>query len=172
MSTQNNMTAQIHQIETAHVGYQVAVSLWSHAGNEVWTRFNMMLVANSIIIAVIGIALSAQRNLNLLTASMSATGIALCIAWYLITKRGFAYQVYYLFSAREIEEQYLSNTIHTMSRGGPFGYGKPINLTIDNKPMTFQMDRTSRLLSAQKGAYLTVLVFVVIYGVLLVQTFI
>lgn len=171
MSHQGNSPDREQQAETAYVGYQVAVSLWSHAGNEVWTRYNMMLVANSIIIAVIGVALSAQRNLSLLTASMSATGIVLCIAWYLITKRGFAYQVYYLFSAREIEEKYLNNTIQTMSRGGPFGHGKPVELLIDSKPMKFQMDRASRLLSAQKGAYLTVLVFVIIYGVLLAQTF-
>jgi len=84
--------------EDARVGYQVAVSLWTYEGEQNWARFNVMLVANSIIIAVLGLAatsqLSNQGSLGPLSVVLSVVGLLLSAAWFLITVRGFDYQKY------------------------------------------------------------------------------
>jgi hypothetical protein len=46
---------------------------------------------------------------------MPVIGIALCWLWFSIAKRGFDFYKYWIFSARELEEQYLSHPIQTLS---------------------------------------------------------
>jgi len=44
--------------EDARIDYQVATTLWTYEGQLVWSKFNAMLVANSIVLAVIGLGIS------------------------------------------------------------------------------------------------------------------
>jgi len=37
----------------ARVGYESAINLWVYQGEQIWARFNVMLVANSIMIFAI-----------------------------------------------------------------------------------------------------------------------
>ena len=64
--------------ETALVGYQVAVDLWTNEGQQEWAMFNGMLVVNSILIAVIGLAITAQEPLPWLALLLSVLGLSLC----------------------------------------------------------------------------------------------
>jgi len=52
------------KIENARMGYQVAVSLRIPEGELFWDQFNALLVANSIFLATIGLAMSASSPLE------------------------------------------------------------------------------------------------------------
>ena len=41
--------------EDLRLGYQSAIALWTYEGNLVWSKFNAMLVANSVVAAIIGL---------------------------------------------------------------------------------------------------------------------
>src|SRR2546421_1733593 len=103
--------------ENARTGYQVAINLWSCECQANWSRSNVMLVANSILIAVLSLALINQRPLPLLVLYLSLLGLVLCATWFLLTKRGFNYLTYWVMSARELEELYLADPVKTLSRG-------------------------------------------------------
>ena|GEM_PF-1571842 len=133
------------KLEDARIGYQAAIDLWAYVGEENWSRFNAMIFANSVIIALIGLAIINTKPELLISLILSIFGLFLCATWFIIMRRGFDYQKYYMMSAREIEEKFLSNTLITVSRGGPFGNGEPVSLRITDIPITLQMNQWSRI---------------------------
>jgi hypothetical protein len=68
-----------------------------------------------------------------LTVVLPVAGLILCIPWFLLTERGFDYHNYYVLSARELEEHYLSDPVKTVSRDGSFGKGESITLEIGGR---------------------------------------
>ena len=56
--------------EDARLGYQVATDLWAYEGQLLWSKFNAMLVANSIVLATIGLGISASSKLAIFTKGM------------------------------------------------------------------------------------------------------
>ena len=86
-----NEPNELVEKENAQVGYQVAANVWTYQGQVIWNRFNVLLVANSVIIAVISAMLSGENPRSPLIASLAGLGFILCIAWILITARGFGY---------------------------------------------------------------------------------
>ena len=161
--------ADVVRRENARVGYQAAVDLWTYEGEQSWARFNVMMVANSIVIAVIGVALTSQSPLPVLTVVLPIVGLVLCAVWFLIMKRSFDYQTYYVLSARELEEHYLADPVKTVSRGGSFADGKPVSVEINGNLRTLRMSRWSRIVRAQWASYIVVGVFVVVYIMTLLQ---
>ena len=159
-----------NDVENARIGYQTAIELWAHSGDEVWARFNVMLVANSIIIAIIGFLLTADQIPIAIAIILPIVGIILCILWVIMMKRGFDYQLYYLLAARELEEMYLLEPIQTISRGGIYASGEEIYLTLDGKKSSFRMSFWSRFLRAHIASYLVVILFILVYISLLVFT--
>jgi len=53
MSNDTQVTDSDQATENAKVGYQVAIELWIYEGELVWSKFNVMLVANSIVLALV-----------------------------------------------------------------------------------------------------------------------
>jgi hypothetical protein len=90
-------------VENAQIGYQAAVNLWTYEGGAIWARFNAMLVANSIVIAVIGIALTSEPAKGKLADFTSIAGLVLSIIWWLLNTRGFDYHNHWIHSAKELE---------------------------------------------------------------------
>jgi len=91
-------------VENARVSYQVAVTLWTYQGSLNWNRFNVMLTANSIIVAGIGIILPNARSLPVFAVALPIMGLFLCLAWSCLMARGYAYHKYWNSRAVEIEE--------------------------------------------------------------------
>jgi hypothetical protein len=156
-------------IEDARIGYQIAVDLWTYEGEQNWARFNVMLVANSVIIAVIGLAVTNQEPLPSISFGMSVVGLILCITWFLIMKRGFDYQNYYVMSAREIEERFLAHIVKTISRGGAFAEGQPVTIEIGGKPKDLQLSWWSRRARAVHISEIVILIFTTIYILALLE---
>jgi hypothetical protein len=154
--------------ENARIGYQAAVDLWIAEGEQIWARFNAMLVVNSIIVAVIGFALAGQRMLPIITVSLPIAGLVVCAVWYVLMKRDFEYQAYLIYSAREIEERYL-NPIKTVSRGGAFVRGQAVELVISGASVKRRMSRIARMFRDRTAAHIVILVFAVVYVAMLFQ---
>jgi hypothetical protein len=91
-------------IENARVSYQMAVTLWTYQGSLNWNRFNVMLTANSIIVAGIGIILPNARSLSVFAVALPLMGLFLCLAWASMMARGYAYHKYWSSRTVEIEE--------------------------------------------------------------------
>jgi len=166
-SNQEDINSSI--LEDARIGYQAAIQLWTYEGGQNWARFNVMLVANSIIIAVLGLAITSANPSTAISVVLSVVGVILCIAWFLITKRGFDYQKYYVLSARELEEKFLSKVITTASRGGAFADGKPVSIEIGGAPKKIRMGWWSRKTSAGNISIIVILLFAVVYVFALLQ---
>jgi amino acid permease len=102
-------------LETARVGYEVAVNLWTYQGSLIWNRFNIMLTANSVIVSVIGMLLSSDADLTVFAVLLPIVGLVLCLVWTLLAARGFVYHKYWGSRACELEEAYLSGVVRTVS---------------------------------------------------------
>jgi len=154
--------------EDARIDYQVATTLWTYEGQLVWSKFNAMLVANSIVLAVIGLGISSQLELPIFTIGMPIAGLFFCAMWFLVTKRGFDNYVYWIRSARELEERHLTDIVETVSRGGDFAAGKEVQLTINGETRKYRMSWFGRLLKVEWASYLIIGVFAVIYLIILI----
>jgi hypothetical protein len=143
--------------------YQVAVQLWAHCGDEVWQRFNVMIVVNSLIISFIGFIISSANSLKYIMIFVSFVGIILCILWYLLLNRGLQYQKYYLKSAREIESTLHNNKIVILSKGASFGFGQEIKLKLESSIDEIKMGKLACLLTAEDCSYIIVFIFIHLY---------
>ena len=155
--------------ENARIGYQVAINMWSFEGEVNWSRSNVMLVANSIIIAVLSLALINQRPLPVLILYLSILGLVLCTTWFLLTKRGFNYLTYWVMSARELEELYLADPVKTLSRGESFAEGGSVTVEINGKPRNLRMSIWSRRFKLEWANYILIGIFTGVYILSLLQ---
>lgn len=101
----------------ARIGYQVAVDLLIAEGEGIWSRFNVMLLANSIILAIIGLALTSESTSPVFDIYLPFIGITLCIWWFFLINRSYSYRDYFIHTARELEQQYLASSVKILSCG-------------------------------------------------------
>lgn len=98
-------------LQNARIGYQVAVNLWEILNQAHWARFSSMVVANSIIIGMIGLILTTKSNnivlIPIFAVFMSIIGIFLTILWYRLMSKDFKDMDYYIACARVLEDEYL-----------------------------------------------------------------
>ena len=152
-----------NEIEDARLGYQAASDLATFYGGAIWSMFNAMLVANSIVVAGATFVLSGSSSLLLLKNLLPIIGLLLCFTWFLLVKRAHEYSAYYILSAREIEERYLSDAVKTLARGGVFGSGKVVTFKLGGTEVTRRMSFWARLIRNEIVSYLIILIFVAVY---------
>jgi hypothetical protein len=97
------------------LGYQTVLNLYIYEGNLTWNRYNVMLVANSIMIAGIFLLLSNISSFKLLSIFLSIAGFILCVFWYKLTSQGFWNCKHYYWSAIDIENRYLKHPSNIFS---------------------------------------------------------
>ena len=156
--------------EKAWAGYQVAVDLWTYQGQLNWNRFNVMLVVNSLIIAIISSVFSSQRPSPYLVNALALGGIGLCVAWVLLTARGFDYHRYWGLCAWELEEQHLSDVVNIVSRLDSYRIGEEIDFqgrqretgTGVRETKKHRLGRFSKV-SQEPIAYLVIMAFAIAY---------
>ena len=129
-----------------------------------------MLVANSIVIAAIALALTSKSPLTVFTKILPIAGVILCIFWFLLMKRESKYADYYIKSARELEEKYLAPVV-TVSRGALLAKGREVTLKNGCKDEPFQLDWWARLLRAKTIFYLVIALFILLYAAIIFQTY-
>lgn len=153
--------------EDARVGYQVAVEIAYNYATIIWSIFNAMLLANSIVVAGAILLFTGKDKFPIFKALLPLAGLVLCAIWFLLSKRTQEQARYFIYSAREIEEQHLVPTVKTVSFGGEFADGKSVSLTIGDKSMVRQLSFWGRMMSGERASYMVVCVFAVLYLVLL-----
>jgi hypothetical protein len=128
-----------------------------------WSKFNALLVANSIVLAALALNLTSEHPARYLTVPFAGAGVVLCIVWTQTTKRGFENYVYWIMSSRELEELYLSDPVKTVSRGGDFAEGRAVTLQISSRKKKMEMSRLGDGLRVQNASYILIGVFAALY---------
>jgi hypothetical protein len=154
--TSTTEVSNCEDMEDIRIGYQVAVNFATFHAENVWSIFNAMLVANTIVVAGGSLVASAE-------VLLPVVGLALCIAWFLLINRAHAKAVYYTLSARELEERFLSHRIRIISRGGDFSDGSGVSLQIGERQTTRQMPWWVRRIRGEWITYGVIVIFMVIY---------
>ena len=159
------------ELETARVGYQVAVNLWMHQGRLFWTRFLTFAVANSAVLGVYGLAVRLEQVQSPLSPIvLSCVGVTLCAAWWIITTRSLQQENSYILAAREIEEHFLSSVLTTVTRGTDFDHGEPVTFQIGGQAVPHEISFGGRQMRSRNTAYVIVYVFWTLHtGVLISQ---
>jgi hypothetical protein len=154
------------EMENLRIGYQTAVQLWASQSEQLWSGFNAMVVANSIILGAIGLLFASKEAPPALKFTLPAVGIVLSIAWLAIVKRHFHYQDYYINSARELEEKDDLKPIKTVSRGADFAEHKEVSFQIKAKKPTLQTQGLGRI-PVRWSSVGVIVIFGVVYGIAL-----
>ncbi len=114
-------------LENARIGYRAAIDLTHTSGSQNWSRFNSMLVANSVFFAVIGQVLADHISIDWpWQLVFPGAGLVLCVSWVAAVERGLVYQDYYVAKARELEARLGLDVIQqgdalSRGRGVPVG---------------------------------------------------
>ena len=127
--------------EDTRTAYEVAAGMYMAENQLTWDRFNVMLVANSVVLAGAGVAGDEDNLFRPAVVSLPIIGILLCIMWILMMDRGFRYHDHWRNSAKLIED----------------------DLSIDEKMKTIKNADIPGILRAHKFAYLVVVLFTVVY---------
>jgi len=151
--------------ERALLGYEMAITLWIFQAEQGWARFNIMLFVNSIILGVIGLIITGSNSQALwLLPFLAIVGLFLCVIWFLFMKRETEYAYYYIRSARELEEKYLSDPVKTVSRGRLFAEGNEITIETSDEPTSqLRMSWLARRLRARSAATVVITVLAILY---------
>jgi hypothetical protein len=133
------------ELERWSQGYKAAIEMWKLGSDQVHSRLAAMLTANSIIIAVSGLAIANQAKIpNELIIALIGGGLLLCVVWGFFVFHGIRVENYYRLKTLEFESKVLPDKAQLAIRTGNWkfwGYGI--------------------------GTYFTILVFVAIYSALL-----
>jgi len=108
--------------EKVCLGYQTATELVALVSEEIYNRFNAMLTANSIIIAIIGLILldgndifSKSKFILMIAIIGAFGGILLCILWFLFINHGVYWQNRFREEAIRLEKAHFLDTFHLFS---------------------------------------------------------
>ena len=82
--------------------YKLAVQLTMYQSKMFWDVFNIFLVLNSGLLAVLGILLREGVSSFRFVLPLALTGCTVCIFWFFVLGRSKAYQSYYIFRTREL----------------------------------------------------------------------
>jgi hypothetical protein len=138
-------------IEKVRFGYQMITNLWFYEGNLLWSKFNALLVANSILLASLGLLIKFESTFSKsLSIWIPLAGIILCTLWFFLTKRGFEYYDYWISNARKIEEDYPNDFLPIVSRGHDF---------VEGKDKEMRMGFLARFIKARKNSYVIIFLF-------------
>lgn len=109
------------QLEIAKLGYQTANNFVSLVSQEIYSRFNSMLTANSILVAVIGWTFASKVDLPKFLAILLPTlGLVLCLAWFLFVGHGVYWQSVFREHAAKIEAKYFSGVFEILPASDAF----------------------------------------------------
>lgn len=97
-------------MDKAIAKYHVAVNKNISESEILWSKYNTMLVFNSILIAAIGI--SYQDNIHLpwfIIIFLPIVGLITCSIWFFTTHKGFRWIDNWIVFARDIESEHLKD---------------------------------------------------------------
>ena len=166
------------QVENARVGYQMAIDIWLRELEIAWVRFDAMLVANSVLVAVTGALIAAVIDPLIATQKSSSSpyapwlgiymiplpvmGILLCVLWLLLTERTLDYRPLWERFALELEQKPLLKPIRIISRLKQFSKGDDVKFDLMGPSEPLRFGWLGRLRTRYAGR-LVILVFFMLY---------
>lgn len=173
----NNMVEKKEEngeIEQLFNAFHAAINLQTFEGSLVWSRFDAMLTTQTIFLALIGLLYDGDNSskLYLLKKVLPILGLILCILWFFMTSRGYSWFKYWSYSVRELEDKIRKHNedIVILKRGDLFRQGKVVKFDYEdyknNKLQAFVYSRPwySKGIVTDFAAYLTILIFFIIYS--------
>jgi hypothetical protein len=160
-----NMGASADRLENARVGYQAALTVWIEKTRMIWSRFNMMVVANSLILGAIILTIGNNHALSApFTRILCLVGLAVSFAWLAAHRRACQLNSYLLSSARELES-HLADPVATISRAMIFSQGDEVTLTIDGEKKKLRLSWLARtgLARTESFSYFVIAMLMVLY---------
>jgi len=155
------------RLENARVGYRAALDIWQAQTRLISSRFNVMIVANSIILGAISLTIRGSRLMpTFFTRGLSLVGIVVSLAWLHAYRRASQHNSYFLWSARELES-YLADPVVTISRGATFSEGNEVALTIDGEKKKLRLGWLARIARTESFSYFVIAAFMLLYIALL-----
>jgi hypothetical protein len=163
--TQKQIQDQGRKSQQYIVGYQTAITLWLAYAQEIWSLSNIMLVANSILVGASAVLLTATTPIPMLAFIFSLGGIILSLIWFLIAKREHLFRRYFMYSAREMEDEHLDSTVGLLRRLDEFMENSKISFNQTKQPTIHPMKFNRMLDFSSTGlSYAICLTFIVIHS--------
>lgn len=156
-----------NELQNARIGYHIATNLSNTEVQMLWSKFNALLVANSIILYT---ADKMKDNTTLFSRIIPLFGIILCILWFALLKRSWHQHTYFIKAAREIEETFLSDSVTTLSRGDKVSEGDEVKFRFKERDEPFRIPFLGSL-KVKNLSYIIVGIFFFLYIVLLIDTY-
>ena len=153
--------------ESVPAGYEQAISLKIYEGELVWSRSQAMLVINTILIATIGVFLNTTTPNDTVLITLAVCGFLFCIVWLESSIRGFAFNKFWSYSARDLEEQ--SKSVKLLTRGAKFKNNEVVEFKFkgsDGLRFRYQRPWLGRFLKTDIGTYILITIFIFLYLVI------
>lgn len=99
----------------------VAIQMYMYEGELIWSRFNSMLVANSVLVAIIGFSYLSTAPLAsspVVTIGAPLAGIVVTVIWGYLTELGTSHLDNWLVARRELQEAFFhgDHAVHVLDR--------------------------------------------------------
>lgn len=143
--------------EAAKLGYEMAIQLWIYEGNSIWSKFNVMLVVHTILFNL----LASKESSNYIS-HISAFGIVISLLWLIMTKKGFYSLDYWIYTARELEENHFNNIIKNVKRGNKFTSGSKITFAFKGNN-SLKIQKPLNWLNNRFSAYIIIYLIIFVY---------
>ena len=148
-STQKSVPYEGINIQLAK--YQIAITKNCSESEIVWSRYNAMLVFNSILISsIVLIQIQTIAKLQVYFVNLFAiAGLICCYLWFSMTYRGFRWLEYWISSAKEIEKN--------LEKYDPFMDQGPISLGENHKRLVVMWPRV------ETSSYILIIITAIVY---------
>ncbi len=164
-----NHLAQIRRENDARTAYQAALQTLNATTQEYWSRFNVMLVAKSTLVAaviVISTAAAPPMAARRLSVLLPVLGAILCVIWVTTIFRQQIYREFYASAVLEIETLYLSRVVDVFQRSSSLSRGELVKFTAGTRASTLRMPRFVKGIRASTTGYFVAYIFFLVHLVL------
>jgi hypothetical protein len=104
------------ELENTRLKYQKSLDLFASEGQIQWSRYNTMLLINTIIIGLSSFNKDFPQSFKILFWLSPLIGFLLCYFWHRMTERGFIWMNHWITEANDLERQ-LRGTINPLQNG-------------------------------------------------------
>ena len=152
--------------EDARTGYLAAIELVVGAEIIFWNVFSAMILVNAVLlgamVVIVGQAPEVDTWISLL---LTIAGSFINVVWAARASRTARARDYWMFSARKIEEDHLTPTVETLSRGARFAKGGPVSFQFRGEatPRVAQYRWIARRSSGQTPIWIMAGTFFIVY---------
>ncbi len=149
--------------------YESSLKQLAYEGQLIWSRFNNVLVIQTILLGLVGVIFSGKNQLlggNItFLIPLSLIGLVTCFIWFQSTSRGFTWLDYYSLSAREVEEKVHDKDLKLFKDGNLIRSNKKVFFYDKNNKAFESLQRPGyrKYLATESSAYLIIFIFFLIY---------